>query len=341
MKTKLRWALAGAAVLGTLISADTANAWGAFGHRLIAVTAAHALPDEVPAFLRRPDTVWQLGELAREPDRSKSSGMPHDADLDPGHFVNVGDDGLVAGGPALSALPHSRSEYDAALRGKGGDSGRYGWLPYSIADGWQQLVKDFGYWRIDRLGVEKGATAEQKAWFARDLRLREALIIRDVGYWSHFVGDACQPLHVSIHFNAWGDYPNPNHHTAERIHGPFEGAFVHANLQETDLVSVLTPLRTIDQPILSEAADYIETSRRQVEPLFSLWTEGAFGPNAAQKGKVFAAARLAAGASELRDLIVAAWRASPEATVGYPVVKVADIEAGKVTIPYEAIVGAD
>lgn len=323
------------------LSAGQAGAWGAYGHRLIAVAAVHALPPEVPAFLRTEEAVWMLGELAREPDRSKSSGLPHDADLDPGHFINVGDDGLISGGPALAALPNTRGGYETALREKGSDATRYGWLPYSIADGWQQLVKDFGYWRVDRLGAEKGATTEQRAWFARDLRLREALILRDLGYWSHFVGDACQPLHVSIHYNAWGDYPNPNHYTSERIHGPFEGAFVHANLREADLASAMPAPRSIDLPIMGETAAYIEASRRQAEPLFALWTEGGFAPEGSDKGRAFAAARLAAGASELRDLIVAAWRASPGSNVGYPMVKVADIESGKLPIPFEAMIGAD
>jgi len=52
-------------------------------------------------------------------------------------------------------------------------------------------------------------------------------------------------------------------------------------------------------------------------------------------------ARLAAGASELRDLVVAAWRASAGATVGYPAVKVSEVESGAVPVPYDAMVGVD
>ena len=43
-------------------------------------------------------------------------------------------------------------------------------------------------------------------------------------------------------------------------------------------------------------------------------------------------ARLAAGASELRDEVVMAWRQSAEIGVGYPVVKVGDVVAGGVVI---------
>jgi len=42
--------------------------------------------------------------------------------------------------------------------------------------------------------------------------------------------------------------------------------------------------------------------------------------------------QLAAGASELRDEIVDAWRQSTQITVGFPLVTVADIEAGIVRV---------
>jgi hypothetical protein len=59
-------------------------------------------------------------------------------------------------------------------------------------------------------GAETATTPEERAWFEADRRLREKLTIRDIGIWSHYVGDASQPMHVSVHFNGWGDYPNPN-----------------------------------------------------------------------------------------------------------------------------------
>ena len=43
-------------------------------------------------------------------------------------------------------------------------------------------------------------------------------------------------------------------------------------------------------------------------------------------------AQLAAGAAELRDEIVDAWRQSESITVGFPLVSVADILAGKVVV---------
>ncbi len=324
-----------------LSSAVQAGAWGASGHRIIGLCAARALPAETPAFLRTADAIWDLGELAREADRSKGAGQPHDADLDPGHYVNVGDDGRIAGGPELAALPRTRADYDAALRAQGSDSGKVGWLPYAVVDGWQQLVKDFAYYRIDQMGVTHGADAAQRAWFVKDLKLRQGLILRDLGYWSHFVGDASQPLHVTTHFNAWGDYPNPHNYTSERIHGPFEGEFIHQFVSDSEVCAAMAPLRAMDGSIMAETADYIGATRAQVEPLFALWTAGAFKAAKPDQARGFAVARLAVGAAELRDLVVAAWRASPDATVGYPAVKVSAIESGAAPIPIDAIQGND
>jgi hypothetical protein len=51
-------------------------------------------------------------------------------------------------------------------------------------------------------------------------------------------------------------------------------------------------------------------------------------------------ARLAAGATALRNMIVDAWVDSAQTPVGYPMVNVRDIESGKVRAPRE-LFGAD
>ena len=52
--------------------------------------------------------------------------------------------------PAIDQLPPTREEYDQTIRAMGGaDMTKVGWLPYSIVDTWQQVAKDFAYWRID------------------------------------------------------------------------------------------------------------------------------------------------------------------------------------------------
>jgi hypothetical protein len=166
------------------------------------------------------------------------------------------------------------------------------------------------------------------------------LIIRDLGYWSHFVGDGSQPMHASIHYDGWGDHPNPNSYTTQKgFHAYFEGEFVRRYLREEDVKAEIRPYRDCHCSIQDRTVAYLLTTQSQIIPLYELQKRGAFdGEN--QKGKVFVAQRLAAAVSELRDMVVDAWRSSIDATVGYPAVRVRDIESGAV-IPVHELRGLD
>jgi hypothetical protein len=331
--------VAAALVLGAaLLATSNAWAWGAMGHRLIGEAAAAAFPEQIPAFLRTPAAAQQIGELAREPDRSKGAGSPHDSDLDSGHFLDLDDQGRVNGGPALSSLPATREAYEAALRDVGSDRFKSGYLPYTIQEGYQQLVKDFAYWRVETAALKTTAKPEDRAWIRRDLTLREVLILRDLGYWAHFVGDGSQPLHVSVHYNGWGKFPNPNNYTTDKIHAPFEGPFVHDNVTLAGVQAAMKPYSPC-APIGTCAAQYLTTTGTFVEPLYQLWGTGAF-QSVDPKAVAFTTERMAAGATELRDLVVDAWNASEDDSVGYPKFAVRDAEAGK-PVPLSVLYGDD
>jgi hypothetical protein len=317
-----------------------ALAWGAMGHRIIGRLAIETLPADLPAFLTAPATAEAVGELAREPDRWRDSGRTHDSDRDPAHFVDVDDNGLVLGGPALSALPETRAAYETALRAAGADSWKAGYLPYSIIDGWQQLEKDLIYWRIDRAAAEKVANPAHKAWFRADMAERQALAIRDLGILAHYIGDASQPMHVSIHYNGWGtNLPNPQGYTNSHIHVPFEGPFVYAHVDAAVVRADMTPYRDCHCGIGAWTADYLARTQAQVVPLYELYKTVGF-ETGDPRWRVFAAARLAAGADALRDAVIDAWRESATGKAAWPAVSVADVEAGKVD-PYDSLYGTD
>ena len=86
----------------------TARAWGFTGHELIDAAAMQQAAPGLPAFLLTPNAILTIVSLGPELDRSKGSGKPHDPDLDPGHYVDIGDDGKIAGTVDLDALPPSR-----------------------------------------------------------------------------------------------------------------------------------------------------------------------------------------------------------------------------------------
>ncbi|HEY7900219.1 MAG TPA: S1/P1 Nuclease [Caulobacteraceae bacterium] len=331
-----------AAALAAMIAVAAPHptlAWGATGHRLIARLAIANLPVELPLFLRGAETIAAEGELAREPDRWKGAGRIHDNSRDPAHFVDLDDNGAVLGGPSLADLPPTREAYDQALRATGSDSWKAGWLPYAIVDGWQQLAKDFAYWRVESTAIKGVANSAHRVWMVADLKRREALILDDLGALAHYVGDGSQPMHVSVHFNGWGDGPNPEGFTQNRIHAYFEGAFVHDYIDEADVARRLAPYEACRCGIEARTVAYLRSTNRQITPLFRLQKAGAFRLATAD-GKRFVAERLAAGADALRDDIVDAWRASAFQGVGYPAVKLADVEQRGLD-PYDALYGTD
>ncbi len=329
-------------VLGAILAAVSwpaadALAWGATGHEWVSGIAIEQLPPDVPAFVR--EAAPEIAVMGRELDRSKGSGETHDKERDPGHYVDLDDAGKVMGILPIDKLPTTREQYDTLLRAGGSTQYKAGYLPFAIVDGWQQVRKDFAYWRAAVKGAETATSPEERAWFEADRRLREKLTLRDIGIWSHYVGDASQPLHVSVHFNGWGSFPNPDGYTTAKIHAHFEGAFVRQNLKRGAVASAVQPYADCKCTIEAKARTLLLASHAQVVPLYVLEKNGGFRKGD-QRGVDFATGRLALGSQFARDMIYDAWLASADAMVGYPMVNVRDIDSGKVRATRE-LMGAD
>jgi hypothetical protein len=325
----------------TLIAAapGAALAWGGSGHRMIGQEAMRNLPADLPGFLRSPRTILDVGELSREPDRHKGAGRLHDTDREGAHFIDIDEQGKLLGGPMMVPLAATRADYATQLRLFNLDEWKAGYLPYAIIDRYQQLTINLAYWRVLNAAIANPAWKGNRVWFKEDIRRREALILKDIGELSHFVGDGSQPLHVSIHYNGWGDYPNPNGYTTARIHAPFEGEMVKSRVSQVDVAKAVAPFRSCNCPIEQRVTDYLLKSRDQVIPLYDMEKAGGMKPGD-PRGGAFATARLAEGASELRDLIVEAWRASATTNVGWRPIAVQDVLSGKVN-PYIALSSVD
>ena len=337
-----RFAIAALAVLAVAAPAVSVGAWGNTGHRLIGVAAMRALPEDLPGFLHTPGAVADVGELAREPDRWKGAGQPHDRERDTAHFVDLDDEGRVFDqrGMTLADLPRLKSDYDAALTQAGLSVNDAGWLPYAMMDAWQNLERDFAYWRVLNAAEARETNMERRAWYRADRERREALILRDIGQMGHYVGDGSQPHHTTIHFNGWGDYPNPEGFSRSRqTHGAFEGEFAGRIARLDAIEAAMTPLNADGFDMKARTVSYLTTTLGTVIPFYRLEKAGGF-VNDDARGATFATQRLAAGASELRDWITAAWRASARSSIGWPAVKVAEVEAGTVD-PWISMVGED
>jgi len=93
-------------------------------------------------------------------------------------------------------------------------------------------------------------------------------------------------------------------------------------------------------PIRDRVPAYILSGLAEVPALYRLEQSGSLAAADEVSGQ-FMLTRLAAGASELRDLVTAAWRDSAQARVGWPAVRVAEVEDGTVADPWDSMFGAD
>jgi len=322
-----------AVLLGLALTAPApAFAWGATGHRIINGDAARTLPESVPPFLRTPQAIAEIAALGPEADRDRGAGKTRDGDEDPAHFLDLDDDGTIGGTVKLSQLPATREAYDTALRKGARPTDQYarGFVQYEIADGYELLVKDFAIWRVDAYAEAHAVSTADKTFYDDDRGLRETLILRDIGFWGHFVGDASQPLHVSVHFNGWGDYPNSNNYTqSKKIHAKFESDFVNAHTSAGAVLSHIGPYVPAPGPILPRVEAYLAQTNAFVPTVYRLEGAGAFDA-VTPEAVGFTLDRLAAGAQMMRDLIADAYAESVNAQVGYPQISVPDVLSGKV-----------
>ena len=321
-----------------LLNANSALAWGDSGHRMIGEEAMRALPDYMPGFLHSAQAISDVGEYSREPDRWRNAGKVHDSDRDASHFIDLDDEGRTWAGLKLSELPTTLADYEAAVRAKGLEPYKAGFLPYATVDAYQQVVKDFAYIRILGYLIEHETDKTKKAWYRADLARREALSLRDIGVLSHYVGDATQPMHLSNHYNGWGNYPNPENYTQAHIHWPVEGPFVKAHIKNADLKALMAAYVPCTEAAMVCTVHRLERNATQVIPLFKLEKDGGFKGDDA-RGVGYLTGLIAQGASDLRDNLVDAWRDSKSMTVGFPGSSYEDVLSGKQADPYGLLYG--
>ena len=190
-------------------------------------------------------------------------------------------------------------------------------------------MKDFGYWRVLVAATDTAADPACAARFARDRQLREMLILRDLGVWSHYVADASNPMHTTIHSDGWGDYPNPSGYSTERgFHTRFETTFVNAHIEAEEV------LERVPAPATCDCEHHRSRPHLPRVPAMRRWSRSTnssartHSADRTRPGEDFVAARMAAAVAEIRDLVVMAWSASETVEVGFPAVTPAEVEAG-------------
>lgn len=290
-------------LLLALVAVPCSWGWGSKGHTLINRLAAESLPADMPAFMRTPEAVNEIAYLGPEPDRWRSRAEPElSAEQAPDHFIDIEYADLIG------TLPRQRYQFIAALyayaaahpdRAADLRPEKVGFQPYITSEVWERL---------------KSAMRDYRELRARheDTKPVEAAILFYAGWLGHYVGDGSQPLHVTINFNGWVEKENPNGYTTEPgIHSQFESGFVDAAINTSDVQPLIAPLHPIDDEWTDYLA-YLRHSNSLVERVYQLDKQHGFDGAGTPAAKQFTAERLAAGASMLRDLYVAAWTKSAE-----------------------------
>jgi hypothetical protein len=298
---------AAAVVLLPLIVVQPAFGWGNDGHMMINRLAGQTLPADVPEFLRSPAAVDALEYYGPEPDRWRSSAEPELNAAQAGeHFLDLEYADLA--GP----LPKRRYDYIRALaaaQAKHPDivltPEKTGMQPYVTTEVYERLKSAMRDYR--------GLLAAKK-----DTKPVEAEIVFLAGWMGHYVADGSMPLHTSIQYNGWTG-PNPNGYTTEHhIHSLFESEFVRANVKATDVAPlVAAKAQAIDGDMFDAYMKYLRHSNTLVEKTYQLEKAGAFAGAGTPAGKAFVDQQLAAGATELRDMIYTAWVRSGDPVPSY------------------------
>ena len=270
--------------------------WGSHGHEIAARAAHRTLPDGMPAFFR--DAGERLAWLGPEPDRWRDRALTEmDQAWSYDHYVDL--ENLPPGAlDAPDRFVYVKALYDAGLEKPERDAG---FLPFRIVELYQRLVTQWRLWRAER-------DPARRDWI-------EQRIVDDAGILGHYVTDASQPHHTTIHFNGWAaGAPNPAGHAEDRtFHARFEADFVDAHVTQADIDRRL-PRRpdSVAGRARPSVIAFIHDTHATVEALYRLDRDVGFDPNAPARAETrdFAADRLAAGAAMLATLWWSAWQES-------------------------------
>jgi hypothetical protein len=274
---------------------------------MAARAAVEGLPRDVPRFFR--EAREQLAWLGPEPDRWKRRQYREmDQAWRYDHYID------------LENVPGDSRAWDAPHR--------YAFVRSLIRDGVDRPERDVGFLPFAILELQQRLTSLWTRWHEADSRREreflEARIVDDAGVLGHYVTDASQPHHTTVHFDGWNAssgaaVPNPEGFTEERgFHGRFESAFVSAHVREGSVRDAVPdePRTLGDVSGMRDAVwRYIRESHGEVETLYRLEKRFGFDPSrpAPPETRDFAEARVAAGATMLRDLW---WTAFVEGRAG-------------------------
>ena len=320
-------------LLGTFIF--PAAAWDYEGHHAVNELALDSLPKNFPAFLLTSEARTRIEFLAGEADRWRNetslkngTGLALGHASGPDHYIDLEDIKLYGLTPAT--LPPLRYDFAADIaRARAAHPDRFpaidvtkdadhtrelsGFLPWAITENYEKLQSDFS----TLAALEKfGGTPTEIENAKQD-------IVYVMGVMGHFVGDASQPLHTTMHHHGWvGE--NPNHYTTSfGFHAWIDGGFFRktGGIDAKKLSAQIHPAEKIaaaDDPngIFHTSVNFIVAANQLVEPLYQLDKAGKLSLKNSDggEGRAFLDAQLVKSGQLLGNLWLTAWQTAPEDT---------------------------
>jgi len=291
------FALLPAAVLAvSAFSSARTMRWGYYGHEIAGRAAATSLPAGMPAFFRT--SADRMAYLVPEPDRWRGDAMRELGEaMRYDHYV---DSEVV---PAAVWAATDRFQYLSELQkaGVANPARDAGLLHLRIIEMYQLLVVEWRLWRREQDPVKK--------------RYIEDRILNDAGIFGHYVTDAANPHHTTVHHNGWAQgYANPRGFNAKPgFHSRFESEYVQAHVKITDIKPLLNATPRVITDIRAETLAHIQRSHTRLDRLYELDMAESFGKaTMGAQHKEFAVERLVAGTNMLRDLWWSAWLQSAQ-----------------------------
>jgi hypothetical protein len=178
----------------------------------------------------------------------------------------------------------------------------------------ERLTADFRFWRETTAHTEAERAIRQQV---------QANVLYTAGVLAHYVTDLSNPMHASVHSDGWAPgYPNPHGYAGKPgkgIHGRFESLYVQEFMTEKAVAARMSALRRAGA-WMREMERHTRHSNSFVEQVYRFEQRGAWGSGSEPaEARAFTEARLAEGASLLRDIIYTAWLISGDEWLAEPV----------------------
>jgi hypothetical protein len=286
-------------LLSLTVSIATAelSAWGRQGHYMASEAATANVPDAMPAFFHR--SYEEIIYLSPEPDEWRNAGRSTRGSETPDHFIDLE---FTSG----LDLPSDRYAFARLMvaseipRRRGTEISDIGFLPWRIAETTELLEQQWREWRRAELSPEERAHVE-------------ANIAQLAGVLGHFVADAANPLHTTMHYNGWAGSANPERYATDcDLHSRFETQFVRQRIELRDVLANVRDLQPASNYFERVQAS-VRESNALVGTLYRIDRDGGFRGRGTEEGMEFVAERLGAASSMLRDLWWSAWKNSNDA----------------------------